>query len=290
MFSKKTISCWLFSVFFSIFVTIMNIVLIGAGNLATHLGLALKSVGHRILQVYSRTEESATALAQLVGATPVTDISSIVSVADVYVFSVKDSALEELIGKMHDGKEKQVFLHTAGSMPIDLFNGKAVHYGVLYPMQTFSKKRHVDFKEIPCFVEGIDEYSLGIIKQLADSVSDKVYILNSLDRKFLHLAAVFACNFVNHCYALSSDIVEGIGLPFDVLLPLVDETARKVHELSPVMAQTGPAVRFDGNVIQRHVELLGDKHLMRQIYSAMSESIHRKSLENADVQQNDEKI
>lgn len=253
----------------------MKVVLVGAGNLATNLGKALLESGHEVLQVYSRTMESASKLATLVGASGITDVSQVRDDADVYVLSVKDSVLGELARKVCKGKEGKVFLHTAGSMPMDIFQGSAIHYGVLYPMQTFSKQKTVDFSKIPCFTEANDDYAHDKIAALANSLTTRVYELSSENRKFLHLAAVFACNFVNHCYSLSHELLEAHGIPFDVMLPLIDETAAKVHELPPQNAQTGPAVRFDENVIRKQAALLNDKPLTKDIYEKMSVSIHR---------------
>lgn len=253
----------------------MKIILIGAGNLATSLGKALLDAGHDILQVFSRTIESAAKLADLCGAAPVNDIFKVRDDADLYVLSVKDSALAELIPQLCKGKESHVFVHTAGSVSMDIFQGMAIHYGVFYPMQTFSKSRLVDFENIPCFVEGSDEFSLHLLDSLARELSNSVYHLSSADRKYLHLSAVFACNFVNHCYAISQDILGKHGIPFDVMLPLIDETARKIHEMSPIDAQTGPAVRYDGNVIREQSLLLRDNPMLKEIYDRMSMSIHR---------------
>lgn len=256
----------------------MKIILIGAGNLATHLGKAIFAAGHDVVQVFSRTMQSATALASEVGAQPVSDISAVRADADLYVVSVKDSALAELIPALCKGKETKVFLHTAGSIPMDVFQGMALHYGVLYPMQTFSKQREVDFSQIPCFIEANDEYALQQIGDVAHQVSSRVYHLASEDRKYLHLSAVFACNFVNHCYALSQEILKEHGIPFDVMLPLIDETAAKVHELDPKEAQTGPAVRYDENVLRAQGALLKSNPQMKDIYDRMSMSIHKLSI------------
>ena len=253
----------------------MKIVLIGAGNLATNLGKALLAAGHDILQVYSRTIESASALGNLVGGAPVADISQVRSDADMYVVSVKDAVMGDLIPVLCKGKEDKVFVHTAGSMPMDMFKGMAMHYGVLYPMQTFSKGREVDFSIIPCFIEANDEFSHRQIETLAHGLSSKVYELSSERRKYLHLAAVFACNFVNHCYAVSHDILEKRGIPFEVMLPLIDETERKVHTLTPKTAQTGPAVRFDQNVIRNQAALLKENPPLKDLYERMSVNIHR---------------
>lgn len=250
----------------------MRIVFIGAGNLATNLSKALKAAGLEILQVFSRTAESAYALAELIGCEYTTNISDIRCDADIYIFSVKDSVLGRLAECVAAQVKDKLFVHTAGSMNMDVLpEGRR---GVLYPMQTFSKGREVDFSVIPTFVEAEREEDLEVIKSIADSISRSVYVLSSAERKSLHVAAVFACNFVNHCYRLSEKVLDKYGIPFSVMLPLVDETARKVHELSPYDAQTGPAVRWDENVIQRHLLMLHDDASMQTIYELMSKSIH----------------
>lgn len=257
----------------------MKIVLIGAGNLATHLGKALHAAGHDMVQVFSRTMQSAETLASLLDAEPLTNMAQVRDDADVYIFLVKDSALEQLISQLCGG-EKKVFLHTAGSMPMSVFRGKALHYGVLYPMQTFSKQREVDFSIIPCFIEANDEFALKQIEGLAGQISHRVYQLSSEDRKYLHLSAVFACNFANHCYAASQELLQQHGIPFDVMLPLIDETAAKVHGMTPKEAQTGPAVRYDENVIGKQIQLLENQPYFQKIYDCMSKSIHELESEN----------
>ena len=257
----------------------MKIVLIGAGNLATHLGKALHAAGHDMVQVFSRTMQSAETLASLLDAEPLTDMAQVRDDADVYIFSVKDSALEQLISQLCGG-EKKVFLHTAGSMPMSVFRGKALHYGVLYPMQTFSKQREVDFSIIPCFIEANDEFAQKQIEGLAVQISHRVYQLSSEDRRYLHLSAVFACNFANHCYAASQELLQQHGIPFDVMLPLIDETAAKVHGMTPKEAQTGPAVRYDENVIGKQIQLLENQPYFQKIYDCMSKSIHELESEN----------
>ncbi len=272
----------------------MKIVLIGAGNLATHLGKALHAAGHDMVQVFSRTMQSAETLASLLNAEPLTDIAQVRDDADVYIFSVKDSALVQLVAQLcrHEadglgedgavnalrkakkGEHERVFLHTAGSMPMSVFKGMAQHYGVLYPMQTFSKQREVDFSIIPCFVEANDEFAQKQIEGLAREISGRVYQLSSEDRKYLHLSAVFACNFANHCYAISQELLEEHGIPFDVMLPLINETAAKVHEMKPKDAQTGPAVRYDENVIGKQSKLLENHPHFKKVYDSMSKSIH----------------
>lgn len=227
--------------------------------------------------MYSRTEESAAALAAKVGAQPVCRMDD-VGDADVYVVAVKDAVLADVVRQLCKGRAARVFLHTAGSMPMQVFDGLASLYGVLYPMQTFSKERALDFSRIPIFLEGSDPVALGVARTLAESVSRQVVELSGEGRRRLHLAAVFACNFANHCYELASEVLQEQGLPFSVMQALVDETAAKVSELSPRQAQTGPAVRYDQNVMEAQLSLLADRPLAQQIYRLMSKSIHETAL------------
>lgn len=234
----------------------MKITLIGAGNLATNLGMALVKAGRSISQVYSRTMTSAEMLANQLGAQPTNDIDSVNNNADIYIVALKDSVVATLLPSLAKGREERLFVHTAGSLPAEIFKPYLQRYGVFYPMQTFSKSRIVDFKQIPCFIEADSPASLACIRQLAASLSDKVMELDSEKRRYVHLAAVFACNFSNLCYHLADKVLEMENIPFDVMLPLIDETARKVHEMSPAEAQTGPAIRYDRNVINAHLALL----------------------------------
>lgn len=251
----------------------MRIVLIGAGNLATNLGKALFHAGHEIVQVWSRTEESARALADVLKCASTTDLKEVEHTADVFIISVKDSVLSSIASSLKEGREGQLFVHTAGSMPMDTLPFE--RRGVFYPMQTFSKSKEVDFSVIPCFIEAKREGDLQLLKTLALTISDTVYELDSENRKYLHLSAVFCCNFANHCYSLGAELLKKHGdIPFSVMLPLIDETASKLYSMSPREAQTGPAVRWDTNVIEKHLQLLADTPDMQKIYELMSKSIH----------------
>ena len=250
------------------------IVFIGAGNLATNLAKALYYKGFRILQVYSRTKDSARALAEVVEADYTTDLKDISKDAKLYIVSLKDAALVELLSQITEGKQKSLLVHTAGSIPMSIWEQNAERYGVFYPMQTFSKQREVNFRNIPFFIESNHPEDTELLKAIAGTLSEKVYEATSEQRKSLHLAAVFICNFTNHMYALAADLLEKYNLPFDVMLPLIDETARKVHELAPRDAQTGPAVRYDENVINNHLSMLADTPALQEIYNLLSKSIH----------------
>lgn len=250
------------------------IVFVGAGNLATNLAKALYRKGFRIVQIFSRTEESARSLALQVEADYTTDLKELTGDAKLYIVSLKDAAFVELLPQIAEGKEHALLVHTAGSIPMSVWEGHTQRYGVFYPMQTFSKQREVKFDEIPFFIEAKTAEDVALLKAIAATLSDHVYEASSEQRKSLHLAAVFICNFTNHMYALAADLLEKYQLPFNVMLPLIDETARKVHELAPHDAQTGPAVRYDKNVIENHLAMLADLPALQEIYKLMSKSIH----------------
>jgi len=251
----------------------MEIVFVGAGRLATQLAKALHARGEHIVAVYSRTLASASTLCLAVGGFPTDDISSLPTTADAYLIAVKDSVLPQVAAQLIPGREHCPMFHTAGSVSLGVLGG-ACHYGVIYPMQTFSKERDVDFTHIPIFIEANDERARAVALALAQTVSDSVTELTSEQRRYLHLAAVFACNFANHSYALAAKILEQHGMNFDVMLPLIDETAQKVHAMHPLQAQTGPAVRYDKNVIEAQKALLSDEPMMQLLYDIMSKSIH----------------
>lgn len=251
----------------------MRIVIIGSGNLATNLSLALKDAGQEIVQIFSRTEAHAKELADKVGCPYTSSLDAILSDADVYILSVKDDALLRLIPTICDSRKNGLFLHTAGSVPMNLFESSASQYGVLYPMQTFSKNRRVDFREIPCFIEASSAQTLAVVRSLAERISDHVVECDSEKRKKMHLAAVLACNLTNHCYRLAERVLEAEQIDFSLFLPLIEETARKVKTLSPKEAQTGPMVRYDQGVMRMQMEMLPDDRT-REIYRLMAESIH----------------
>lgn len=250
----------------------MKVVFIGAGRLATHLAIELSKLSFNILQVYSRTDLSAIELAQKVNAEATSNIKEIESNADIYIFSVKDSALTGLLVQIPPNNG--LWIHTAGSIPINIFEKYNDRYGVLYPFQTFSKDRYLDFKTIPIFIEANNKKDLSILTTIANQISNKVYPLSSEKRQYIHLTGVFACNFVNHMYSISQDILKKEGIPFDITLPLIDETAAKVHSLSPKEAQTGPAIRYDENVINKHIQLIEDADL-KEIYALISKNIYK---------------
>ena len=251
----------------------MKIVIIGSGNLATQLSLALSDAGQDILQVFSKTEEHARELAGKLGCGYTTNADEIDGNADVYIISIKDDAISGIATKIGEKARNAIVVHTAGSIAMDVLKGKSQHYGVFYPMQTFSKNRRVSFREIPCFLEASDDETLNTIRKIADEISENVVLANSAQRKKIHLAAVLACNFTNHCYRLAEKVLQEEQIDFKLFLPLIDETARKVSVLSPKQAQTGPMMRWDTGVMDMQINLLNDERT-KQIYRLMAESIH----------------
>ncbi len=250
----------------------MKVVCLGAGNVATHLIKGLYNKSFDIVQVYSRTVESASVLAKEVHAVPVTDLKDIIDDADLYIFALKDSVLEGVAAQIPSNNG--LWIHTAGSVPMDVFSNYTVHYGVLYPFQTFSKARDINWKEVPVFTEGSDTASHNKINAIAQQLSPKVFDLTSEKRQYLHLTGVFACNFTNYMYALSELFLRKAGVPFEMALPLIDETAAKVHTLTPEEAQTGPAVRYDEKIIDKHLHLIEDEDI-KLLYKLISENIHK---------------
>jgi predicted short-subunit dehydrogenase-like oxidoreductase (DUF2520 family) len=252
----------------------LKVVFVGAGNVATHLSAALQAAGHVIVQVYSRTQESAQALADRLQTAWTTDPETLAADADLYVFALKDDVLAETIAQIRPNGA--LWIHTAGSVPMGVFGDRVERCGVLYPLQTFSKERAVDFGRIPCFVEAHLPDDEALLCRIAEQISEDVQVITSEKRKYLHLAAVYACNFTNRMYAIAAQLLEQQRIPWKVLLPLIDETVAKIHTLTPALAQTGPAVRDDRRVMDAQVELLADADL-KAIYQLISKHIYKNS-------------
>lgn len=248
-----------------------KITMIGAGNVATHLALNLQKKGFVIMQVFSRTEESAKVLAIKTGASYTTRLNELSDESELFIISVSDNTLEEIINKISFGTSLAV--HTSGSMPMNIFNEKTVNYGVLYPLQTFSKERTLDLSDVPFCIEANSSANLKVLKELCSKLSKSVVFMNSSKRLSLHLAAVMACNFSNHVYSLAEKFLAQNDLPFDLLHPLIRETTEKAVEFGPSIVQTGPAVRNDQNVIKKHLELLSFSPELTEIYELISRSI-----------------
>lgn len=248
-----------------------RLVIIGAGNLATRVSLELHNEGVEIVQVYSRTVTSALTLAKMLGCSYVTRPDKITSEADIYLISVSDMAVADLLKQIHFNNK--LVAHTAGSIPMKELAAYSQNYGVFYPLQTFSKYRDVSFNKVPFCIEGNTPENERTLCELASVISKDVRLINSEQRKQIHLAAVFASNFVNHMYAIAGELLQEKDIPFDILRPLISETASKVKNMTPRAAQTGPAVRKDKNVMNFHQDMLSGKPRIKKLYAQISDSI-----------------
>ena len=248
----------------------MEIVIIGAGNVATHLSKALANAGNNIVQIYSRTESAAKTLANKLNTNYIASLQLIDNEADLYIFSISDNAISKLAERINI-RDKNV-IHTAGSVPLSVFESAGNH-GVFYPLQTFSKSREINFKEVPLCIEANNRNFNKVLTGLAGQISDSVWQIDSIQRKQLHLSAVFACNFVNHMYALSKDLLGDKNIDFEILHPLIKETAEKAAAMDPKLAQTGPALRNDTESLKKHIELLSSYPEIQQLYTTISNSI-----------------
>ncbi|MGF1586196.1 MAG: Rossmann-like and DUF2520 domain-containing protein [Bacteroidales bacterium] len=252
-----------------------KIAIIGSGNVAGYMARSLFGSGHIIEIVYSRTLKNAQRLAEQVSAGWTDKIEDIGPDAGVWIFALTDMATVETVRK--SGFMKALLLHTAGSLPADIFAGHATDYGVLYPLQTFSGNQDPGFKDIPICIESNTSRGLSRIRIMAESISSSVREVNSEERSWLHAGAVFACNFANHMYSLASDVLARTGIPFEIFHPLILETARKAAEINPQEAQTGPARRNDMIIIKKHMDLLSFSPELKSIYNQLTESIHVRS-------------
>jgi predicted short-subunit dehydrogenase-like oxidoreductase (DUF2520 family) len=247
-------------------------IIIGAGKLAWHLGLALKKAGFQIIQVYSRTLSSAAAFGLHLDVPWTTDVNLLTDDAELVIFCLTDRALEEVIPQVN---LKDVFMvHTAGSVPTNVFQNCTDDFGVLYPLMTFTKTRSIDFRTVPVCIEANNKENEDRLKEIAEKISDNVSAVNFEHRKILHMAAIFACNFSNHMYRIAYDILRHHEFDFGILKPLIMETARKILEMSPHEAQTGPAQRHDKNILCEHQAMLQDQPEWQKIYTFVSESIY----------------
>jgi predicted short-subunit dehydrogenase-like oxidoreductase (DUF2520 family) len=249
----------------------MRVVIIGAGNVATHLAKAFKAVDVQVAQVWSYHYENAVLLANQVNAVAIEDLSALDQNADLCLLAVKDDSINELTSQL--AGFKGVIAHTSGSVSIKVFENFYDNYGVCYPLQTFSKNKSVSFSNIPLCLEASNEKTLTLLKEVANKLSANVREIDSEKRKILHLSAVFACNFTNHLYALADEILTANGLEFDILRPLIEETASKVQNELPLNVQTGPAIRNDNETIKKHEELLKQQPALLEIYKTLSDSI-----------------
>lgn len=245
--------------------------MIGSGNVASTLAPALEATGAvEFVQVFSPTPSHAAGLAaELRDAEPVSRAEDVRPDADIYIVSVKDDAVPGLVATLpHNGA---LWMHTSGGVPMEALAPLTDRYGVLYPLQTFTKGKRVDMAGVPVFVEGSSAATEEAIAALARKLSGKVSHADSNGRKRIHAAAVFACNFVNHMYAVADDVLRAGGMSLDLLYPLMAETLHKAETIAPRDGQTGPAVRGDEGVMSAHRELLDGSQA--ELYAMISNRI-----------------
>lgn len=251
-----------------------TVTLIGAGRVATHLGKGLKSAGLNIAEVISKNGASARELATLLDANPIENWEDLSPTSDLYLVAVNDDAVAEVANSF---PFNDCFIaHTSGSVPMNALEQASTRFGIFYPLQTFSKEKEVDLNKVPFCIEGNTEENAQALFQLAQRVSGNVNYINSEERKRLHLAAVFACNFSNHLYAIAEELLQEQGLTLDLLRPLLIETAAKAQQHAPKDVQTGPAVRDDKAVLASHLKQLEAKSDYQKLYNLLTKSIQDK--------------
>lgn len=241
----------------------MIISIIGTGNVATHLFKAF-SLSSTLTTIPSQSDTSINIINSRT-------LDNLPDHSDIILISVKDDAIGSVAQRV--AGKADLIAHTSGSVSINILKDCAKHYGVFYPLQTFSKNSELDYHEIPFFIEGNDTETVDNLKTIAQSISPKVFEADSAKRKRLHIAAVFACNFSNHLVAIADDLLQEDGMDYKVLLPLLKETVRKLDTLTPKDAQTGPAIRNDKKVMSAHEDMLAGYPDRLTIYRLLSSSI-----------------
>lgn len=249
----------------------MHITIIGSGNVATHMAAAFKNAGHRIVQVYSPDMQHAAMLAYHVGAEAINTLDDINPDTGIFVIAVKDDAIADMVKVL--AKHQKLIVHTSGSTGLDVLLNYTDKAGVIYPLQTFSKTREVDFYTVPLCIEAANDSIQADIKELAATISNNIYSINSAGRKILHLAAVFACNFPNYLYSAAQQLLAVHEMDFNLLRPLILETAQKVQEHLPADVQTGPAVRNDRQTMDTHLQMLNEQPQLQELYALLSQGI-----------------
>jgi len=250
-----------------------KIAILGAGNVGYQLTWHLNNSGHEIVQVYSRHLPSAKWIGNLMDIPCTTSISEITKEADIYLIAVNDDSVAEVSRELK--LSDKVVAHTSGAVPMNILEGVSTNYGIFYPLQTLSRNISVDFSVIPICMNGVNDYTRNILKDLASSLTNKVVIVDDEKRLAIHVAAVIANNFTNHLFSISQMILEKSGLSFEILKPLINETVRKIQNHDPINVQTGPAVRHDEKTIQLHLDFLKQDDRFAEIYCVMSEDIQQ---------------
>ncbi|MFP9115507.1 Rossmann-like and DUF2520 domain-containing protein [Flavobacterium sp. RHBU_3] len=247
----------------------LSVTVIGSGNVAQHLIKAFEATPQvNLIQAFARHPEK---LTHLLPQDKITSDLQTLQPADVYIISVSDNAVASLTSQFSfSGK---LVVHTSGSTAMQVIDARN-RRGVFYPLQTFSAAKAIDFTTVPLCIEAENSEDNQTLYNLASTLSQSVYYINSTQRQALHVAAVLSCNFVNHLYALGARVCEENNISFDILKPLIQETADKINSLTPVEAQTGPAVRNDTQTLQHHLDFLKDGQL-KEIYTLLTQSIQQ---------------
>ena len=251
-----------------------KIVIIGAGRVAWHLGKRLKSKGLPVAQVLSRTDEHAESLAQTLQARWSADWSEVLPQADWVLLAVRDDSIAEVASRIAPHVPDALVTHTSGGTPGTVLKPHFKRFGVFYPLQSFSFERSPVWSKIPFCVDAEREEDILFLKRIAKTIGNLVYRVNDEQRAALHVGAVFANNFANHCFAVAEKLLHEKSLAFEMLHPLMEETLAKALLDSPARMQTGPALRGDVDTIRRHLELLNDHPRWKELYAKMSASIN----------------
>ena len=245
----------------------IRITIIGSGNVAQHLIKAFtKSELVEIVQVYSRKKETLSSLLEFDKIT--SDFEELLE-SDLYIIAVSDKAIADVSKQLPF--QNRIVVHTSGAASLDVLDAKN-RKGVFYPLQTFSKNKEIDFSIIPLCLEAENTFDFRVLETVAKSISNAVFAINSDQRKALHVAAVFVNNFTNHLYQIGQEICTEHKVPFEILKPLIQETAEKINTLNPVDAQTGPAKRNDSVTIESHLAYLNNEN-QKNIYKLLTQSI-----------------
>lgn len=259
---------------------ITKIGFVGSGRVASHLAVAFYEVGIEVCQIFSKNFDNASALAAKVNASPINSICDFDLDIDLVIISITDSALMEI--KLSEIPKNLFVCHTTGSVSIDIFKERE-NFGVLYPLQTFSFDSKPDMTKVPFCIEANKEENTNLLISFSEKLSENVYKVNYTQRRKLHLAAVFACNFVNTMYGVAENILKDSDLSLGILRPLIMETANKVQNNSPKEMQTGPAVRNDIKIMNQHIEMLRGQKEYAELYKIISNLITRNNISNEEL-------
>lgn len=260
------------------------ITVIGSGNVGFHLATALHSKGLKIQEVFSQNLTKAERLSKICHCSASSDLSLTNTASDLYILPVKDDAILSVATTLQKVLPSEALVvHTSGATPVNHLRKIFKRFGAFYPLQTFSLEKKPEWSEIPICLDAASEADFAFLEKIGGSLSDNLYRVDDAQRAVLHLAAVFANNFSNHLFHLSERLLAEKKLPFDLLRPLILETAKKVQTHSPASMQTGPAVRGDIKTLNRHLELLRSYPEFLEIYQSLSESIIRYKSSNPEL-------